>query len=320
MIASITLNSINTHLRPGEFELLPRCAHRSHQMRPHHSYALLSPSLTANPCLQQPSVTNITINMAQTRLPDASMPLPSKTGWDWGITSNYIRIPQPQMGFYWKMPADATCIFSITDQVREKRSFRRGAIPSRSSNAWMDDDIRSRAAALRSQYGDKTKTIVRPKVWEDLYQYFDAVDLWNMGAWNLWRVLHFLCDENEGPPPQSRLDAAAIEEIEQWAYDWCTHEQNRIRLGWWDQRSDILHVLSPANLQDLDGYGPEVLTVLRGALMYWHRMYKNPAQQRYGHAASGERIGNQDPLPAETQDGTYLTIQLLNPQFSDQIH
>lgn len=236
------------------------------------------------------------------------MPLPSKFGWNWGITANHIRIPQPQMGFYWNMPADATCLFSINDQVREKRSYRPGGIPSRRSYAWKDHHIRSMATTLRSHYGNKTKTIVRPKVWDDLYQYFDAVDLWAKGAWNLWRVLQLICDENEAPPPQSHSDAAARDEIEEWAYNWCTHEQNRIRLVGWDQRSDILHVLSPADSQDLDGCGPEVLTILHGALMHWHQMYKIPSQQRDGNAASGEGSGNQDSWPAQTLDGKYLTL------------
>jgi hypothetical protein len=256
-------------------------------------------------------VTNITTNMAQTHLPDARMPLPSKVAWDWGITANYIRIPQPRMGFYWKMPADAACLFSINEDVPEKRWYKHGIVQPRPSEAWNGNDIRSMATILRKLHTDKTKTMVRPKVWDDLYHYFDVVDLWTKGAWNLWRVLQFICDENEGPPPQSRLDAAAIGEVEEWAYAWCTHEQNRIKLGWWDQRSDILHVLSPADSKDLDGCGPEVLAVLRTAVLHWHQIYMIPSQQRDGHAASGKQVGNQDPLPAETQDGTYLTIRLL---------
>jgi hypothetical protein len=248
--------------------------------------------------------------MAQTRLPDTRMPLPSKIAWDWGITANYIRIPQPRMGFYWNMPADATCLFSINEDVPEKRRYKRGIVPSRPSDAWNDHDVRSMAAILRSLHGDKTKTMVRPKVWDDLYHFFDVVDLWTKGAWNLWRALQLICDENEGPPSQPRLDDTAIGEVEEWAYAWCTHEQNRTRLGWWDQRSDILHVLSPADSKDLDGCGPEVLAVLRSALLHWHRIYRIPSQQRDGHAASGELVGNQDPLPSEaqTQDGTCLTI------------
>ncbi|KAL2169701.1 hypothetical protein VTG60DRAFT_5754 [Thermothelomyces hinnuleus] len=244
------------------------------------------------------------------------LPHQSKVGWIWGLARNDIAIPQPLMGFYWNMPQDAPCILSLP---KARRCFKRGEVPhGRRSVAWDDDYVCDTVAALRVRRGPKMNTLVRPRTWEDMYQYFDAVDLWTMGAWNLWRVVHFACDENEGGPGEpSPSKSAAFEVVDEWAYDWCTHEEHRARLSAWDERSDILCVLSPAEINDVSCCDIQELSVLRGALRYWSRFYKNQSRQEDNgqgvsavSASSSSGQDAQDSLPARALDGTYELYRL----------
>ncbi len=239
------------------------------------------------------------------------MPLPSKTGWDWGRSANYKRTPQPHMGFYWNMPADAACAFSSN---KKYRSFERGEIAPHRVVTLNDNQVHDIATALRASHGHKAQTLVRPQTWEDMYQFFDAVDLRMKGPWNLWRVLHLLCDENDGlmttsdAETGSDMDPAARDEIEGWAYNWCTHETNRITLGTWDQTSDILQLLSSADSQDIHGCDAQVLDALRDALQYWHDKYKEtPHPQDDGNAVNVDRSGDMPEvsLAITTQDGKH---------------
>lgn len=219
------------------------------------------------------------------------MPLPSSIGWDWGMSANGWRIPQPQMGFYWNLPADAPCAFS---KKREQRSISRGLAPKHRAIAWNDARVHAAAAALRAEHSDTVKTLVRPKRWEDIYQFFDTVDLWFEGSWNLWRVLHLLCDENDVAAQRVSLDSAILDEVESWAYKWCTHKTNRLKLATWDQKSDILSVLSESDSRNVAGCRKEALDMLRDALKYWHGQYKIPVPEQDGSKADAQQL---DRLP-----------------------
>ncbi|KAK4042492.1 hypothetical protein C8A01DRAFT_13926 [Parachaetomium inaequale] len=255
--------------------------------------------------------------MAHDVIRDAPMPRQSKVPWYWGLTRDHIRVPQPAMGLYFNIPEDAPCKLSLS---KHRRAFSYAS--SRRNFAWDDDRVRAMVSTLRAKHGPRMDTLVRPKTWEDMYQYFDAVDLWVAGAWNLWRAVHHACDENEGPVAQSPPDPAVFDEIDQWTYDWCTHEQNRNRLGAWDQRSDILCVLSPTDSQDISDCDVAALTILRGALKHWYRQYNGQSPQQDGQAAGAvamSSIGDaRNSLPARAQDGTYQSELLLSssPRFS----
>ncbi|KAK3310900.1 uncharacterized protein B0T15DRAFT_547824 [Chaetomium strumarium] len=223
------------------------------------------------------------------QMPFASrLPEPSKTGWAWGVAANNIRVPQPFMGFYWNMPDDAPCIFSAADQGRDKRKFQRGCVPHRAAIAWDGNRFRAAALTLREKHGSIAQTLTRPRTWEDLYQWFDAYDIWWMGAWNLWLLLHLVCDENEGvsnPCSRSgRHQTNMADVVNDWAYKWCTHKSNLVKLHNWDPKGegDILDVLGPGDRENIHGCEAKALDVLRGALHHWRQQYTPPAPQ--GHA------------------------------------
>jgi hypothetical protein len=242
--------------------------------------------------------------MAQDAIRDAPLPPQFAVPWTWGLTRDLIRVPQPIMRLYFSMPENAPCKLSFSEH---RRKFNQSS--SRRNYHWDDARVRAVVAILRAKHGPKMSTLVRPKTWEDMYQYFDAVDLWVTGAWNLWRVVHHSCDENEGPVAPSPPDLAACDEIDQWAYDWCTHEHNRNRLSAWDRRSDILSVLSPMDSQNISDCDVAAFAVLRGALKHWYNHYNGQSQQHDGQAAGAVTMSSlqdaRNSLPARAQDGTY---------------
>ncbi|GAB1311669.1 hypothetical protein MFIFM68171_01879 [Madurella fahalii] len=195
--------------------------------------------------------------------------LPPRAGCRWGFDTYGRPIPMPNIGFYTSVPADAECILSLNAEVPAKRSLgHRLQIQDRPAELWLDWDVEKAARDFRAEYPREVANIVRPTLWEDLYRYFDAHDLWFKGAWNLWHVIQCLCDENEGIRKQ--IDPHDLNEIDGWAWRWCTHRENRDRLSTWDQQSDILDLLTQENRNELCGCGSETLDILRRALCYWY--------------------------------------------------
>lgn len=237
-------------------------------------------------------------------LPSAMrLPQESATSWVWGLTVQKVKVPQPRMGFYWNMPDNAACVFSLNDKVREPRRYERGTVPSRPRESWSYDSIRASAAALRKKYPADVRGITRPRTWEDLYQWFDSHDLWRYGAWNLWNVLHLLRDEVEMRLGNVPLTPAVFREIDAWAYEWCTHAQNRLKLGAWDQTGDVLDVLSPADHNDIRDCNDAARSVLRGAFHYWYDQFSLNGPDGSSH----DPVAVAHPsLPARAQDGMCL--------------
>ncbi|KAK4151338.1 hypothetical protein C8A00DRAFT_36038 [Chaetomidium leptoderma] len=242
--------------------------------------------------------------MAEEPIRQARVPFSSNVGWYWGITDNNMMIPQPVMGFYWDIPSDARHSLSAN---KERRSYNRGDVPARAIMAWDDDVVREVTAAFRAARGPEMQNLVRPETWDDMYQYFDAIDLWHEGAWNLWRVLHLACDQNDGTAVGSLPDPTIFDTVNDSSYDWCTHEENRNRLANWDQRSDILCILSPADLENINGCTIDALNILRGALEYWHYVFEP--------AANAERLSDIDiaqvSSPTRAQDDNGISLPWL---------
>ncbi|KAJ4298713.1 hypothetical protein N0V88_003745 [Collariella sp. IMI 366227] len=198
-------------------------------------------------------------------------------------------------------------VFSpFVGNVKAKRAIDFGAAPhhGRQPSAWDEKEIRLAADDYRGAFRADVEQLSRPTIWEDLYKWFDAVDLWEKGAWNLWRVLQFLCDQNE--EQQRKYNTWDV--VDDWAYDWCTSSSNRAALAAWDRRSDIFSILSPADHKNIHDSSPESLNILRGALFYWHSMYNN----RQSHDGNGN---NTTTKP--TSDFTSESMQPVLAQLSN---
>lgn len=191
---------------------------------------------------------------------------------------------RPTMALYWNMPADAEAIFSINDAVPHPRSFGSSWPPVAGRDvAWSTSRFQIEADAIRAKFPEEARRVVRPREWHHLYRYFDVVDLWHRGAHNLARVLSILCEENEA----HRTDI-----VSDWAYKWLTHEANRKKLSTWDQKSDVMNVLTLKDMKNVGDCGKESLDLLRGALQFWHGIYAPLAiykRLRDAHAQAQDR-------------------------------
>ncbi|KAM7205354.1 hypothetical protein V8F33_001185 [Rhypophila sp. PSN 637] len=172
-----------------------------------------------------------------------------------------LRSLQPVMGFYTKMPDDAKCIFSLGN----KRAMKH-ILPRRAVGLWGQEKIQAQADTIRASHPNEAKSVVAPTKWEDLWEYFDAHDLYFAGAWNLRRVIELLAEENA----ITNYDPDMFDAITDWAYTWLALAQNRQKLSRWDKRIDILSIFNAEDWQKISTTEPVVMSILRQSLKYWY--------------------------------------------------
>lgn len=230
-------------------------------------------------------------------------------GWPWS------------MGIYWSMPANAECNFTLCTEVPEKRSIFWGTVPFyRDMHVWSGEQIQARANYIRAKYPEQASKVVRPTSQTDLYKYFDAMDLYINGAYNLLWVILRLCDENDGIA-QHIDNTGCFDTVDDWAYKWCTHGENRRKLSGWDRRGDILDIMTPEDWKSIGNSDNEALNMLRSVLWEWYSKYfaldpvnrplpfPSPlplAQVARGHEANSGQMES-DTSFFQTQNGMYST-------------
>lgn len=220
------------------------------------------------------------------------------------------------MGMYRNMPADAACVFTISDEVPVPRSFPSGWPPINGPRnvVWDSGRHQIEADAIRRKYPEQAQAIVRPSEFHHLYQYFDVVDLWYKGVNNILHVLNILCDENDAAAQRAIEMADIVDVVDDWVYKWLTHEANRQKLALWDQQSDVLDILTPADRTDVGPCDGEVPDIIRGAFKYWHGTLPKPTSDR----PESVRV---DLPETSADDGMYAPhpvsrLQLLTPTSS----
>lgn len=81
-----------------------------------------------------------------------------------------------------------------------------------------------------------------PRCWDDLYEYFDAKDIFEYGAVNLYNVICHLYAENTNI--YHDLDAAKRVMIGDWVNSWLASAENTEKLLAWDEsQGDIIDIL-----------------------------------------------------------------------------
>ena len=98
--------------------------------------------------------------------------------------------------FFSEIPPQSLAIFSTSLSTRPFRYLPNPAPPHvvRSGN---DNDIKNKAWSLLHTYHEVTESIFTPPAaWQDLYHYFDAMDIWTEGAGFLFHVLGFIVKIN----------------------------------------------------------------------------------------------------------------------------
>lgn len=129
---------------------------------------------------------------------------------------------------------------------------------------WTTQRIVSEVSQIDLRYPDEVRTMERPTEWADMYNFFDAHDLWMHGAWNLWIVVQSLFEKAEEERRQIVSD---------WVWAWLATSANRNKLSRWQPGLDVLDVLGTGDW--LEGgvleCSAHVQGLLRRELTKWHQ-------------------------------------------------
>lgn len=112
------------------------------------------------------------------------------------------------------------------------------------------------------------KNMKPPLCWDDLYIYFDAADLHDYGALNLWNVINHMFDENKIIYADHVKEAAIV--AGQWVDDWMSSDSNQRKLMDWNdsQGPFFVPLLSDEDWKSLGNVADEVIHFLNSTLRY----------------------------------------------------
>ncbi|KAM3555527.1 hypothetical protein MY1884_005553 [Beauveria asiatica] len=198
----------------------------------------------------------------------------NKTGSD--LPVSYIEDNLP-LGFYTKPPVDAKAIFSTGSGQRPFRHMHH-ILPRRKLHLWSKNEIQQNCNSIRKVHWDAMQGMTEPLCWDDLWQYFDAFDLYHQGAINLWNIINHLYAENKIISTDVMKTWAL--ELGRWADQWLQVRGNADKLkSWGKERGSVVQIL---NEQDWDSLGP----VEDGKIP----MLSNALKHRRDHLLSPARI------------------------------
>ncbi|KAI0838160.1 hypothetical protein F5Y06DRAFT_303893 [Hypoxylon sp. FL0890] len=125
-------------------------------------------------------------------------------------------------------------------------------VNNRDVEFWDAAKIQAYADEIRSKFYNRCMYIRTLESYEGLYIYWDAHDIYHLGALNLWRVIHHLGFENQ------YLMQEHFDSTNQWVKDYVDNmlsdEGNRKKLLEWNcEVEDITAVFHDGELDGLDG-------------------------------------------------------------------
>ncbi|KXJ93746.1 hypothetical protein Micbo1qcDRAFT_172649 [Microdochium bolleyi] len=182
---------------------------------------------------------------------------------------------EPPVRFFKDVPAGARAVFSTENG---KRPLRPVASPDikRNCYAWPADQIAWLCNNIRTNFPAESKYLQPVRSYCDLYNYWDAYDIYHYGAQNLNNVVNRMRHENLTYLPA--LAEGARPEFERWV-DSLLHTDQRFatRLkAWNDQNSpDIMSILDSKHKADHEDLKRFYLTVLRGVLWERHQALRS---------------------------------------------
>jgi hypothetical protein len=180
-----------------------------------------------------------------------------------GVPDQYLEDNLP-LGFYTNPPPDTEAIFSTMKGKREFRTVEH-ILPARNIHLWTGLEVQSACNSLRQIFWDCMKSMKQPHCWDDLWQYFDAHDLYHYGALNLWNVINHLFDENQLIFLDVSRQQAML--VGQWADRWLMSDENKARLMKWDEtKGPISSSLSDADTESLGPIQDDAITLIASAL------------------------------------------------------
>lgn len=177
--------------------------------------------------------------------------------------------------FYTHPPPHCRAIFSTRHGELPFRTMDH-LLPKRSLHLWDREEIQVACNSLRLMYWDIMRNLQRPTGWMDMWQWFDAYDMYFYGAQNLWNCVNHLYDENMLIHADFRKESAL--EIGHWADDWCAIPANQEKLKAWDERKGpIFNLFSVEDSKSMGPISDDVIPVLSDAIKHRrHLLLQDP--------------------------------------------
>jgi len=205
--------------------------------------------------------------------------IPRSPLWDveyksfWTLDNVGRQMVDVPLEFYFNMPLEAKCLFSTNGGSLPKKTV--DPANPRQVSLWLGLKVCYIASTVRRNFTRLSRDIKPPTVWTDLYEYFDAYDLWNNGIFNCWNVITLMAEENRQTEEEILEEKLIV--VDDWIEKWMSAEGNPARLDGWAQGTDVLLALHPGDfgcggVAQLDAQG---LEMLRDRLViHYHRRLK----------------------------------------------
>ncbi|RDA84564.1 hypothetical protein CP532_1130 [Ophiocordyceps camponoti-leonardi (nom. inval.)] len=183
-----------------------------------------------------------------------------------GVPQQYMENHLP-VRFYTHPPPHAIGKFSTLYGHYKQFSVLGELLPERRVHLWNKDEIQSVCNSLRQIFWGDMKTLRRPTRWDDLWEYFDAVDLYHYGVLNIWNVMNTLFDENCMIHTSWRAEVSV--EIGHFVDEWMKEKENQEKLKGWDEmKGPVLCCLTSSDWKQISNLQDGEIGLLRSALQY----------------------------------------------------
>ncbi|RDA91159.1 hypothetical protein CP533_4822 [Ophiocordyceps camponoti-saundersi (nom. inval.)] len=183
-----------------------------------------------------------------------------------GVPQEYMENHLP-VRFYTHPPPNAIGKFSTMYGELKEFGIVGELLPERRVHLWNYDEIQSVCKSLRQVFWGEMKNLRRPTRWDDLWEYFDAVDLYHYGVLNIWNVMNTLFDETRIVTSTWSAEMAA--EIGHFTDEWVKDEENQEKLKAWDEmKGPVLCCLTSDDWTKIRNLQDGEIAVLKSALEY----------------------------------------------------
>ncbi|KAF9871933.1 hypothetical protein CkaCkLH20_10565 [Colletotrichum karsti] len=196
-----------------------------------------------------------------------------------GIPSNY-RMVEPvddsslrkfvdtlDRSFYYQPTKPVRAVFSTENgQLPPRFLAADSVILGREMTLWSAADIQTRANSIRKKFWFVMKDMPKPAYWEDLYDYFDTVEIYQNGPLNLWNLITHLHHENQQLLKNLHNELAFVTGL--WCDEWISKAHNQQKLRFFKNWNHVLAIFDEQDLKEMQGMEPHKVDLLKMALIH----------------------------------------------------
>ncbi|RFU32627.1 hypothetical protein B7463_g3724, partial [Scytalidium lignicola] len=149
---------------------------------------------------------------------------------------------------FYEVPGSAPALFSTNRSTLPKRQLQE-PLPPRIARSCINIDLALKINYYWTTFPDLMGYVRTPENWSDLYQYFDAVDLWTQGPDFLFYLLNTISNINQ--TREIEIFQECEQEIKKWAAEWVA--ANRDLLLTVPSNHSLLQFLTQEEYEGLEG-------------------------------------------------------------------